>query len=43
MIYKYVGKSTETKPTNVPEGSEFFEVDTKKAFMFYDGDWWPMN
>ena len=38
----YIGKSTETKPVDVPEGSVFYEVDTKMKYILYDGEWWQM-
>lgn len=28
------GLSTDTKPMNVPNGSDFFEIDTSKVYMF---------
>ncbi len=37
----YIGRSTDTKPTTgVKDGEYFYEVDTKKAFIWYDGQWW---
>lgn len=37
----YIIKSTEAKPVNgVKDGESLYEVDTKKAFVFYDGQWW---
>jgi hypothetical protein len=33
---KYRGKSTDTKPTDCPNGSEFLEIDTGKTY-FFDG------
>ena len=41
-VYDYVCKSTETKETDVPDGSTLYEVDTKKLYMFYDGIWREM-
>ena len=38
----YIGKSTETKPVDVPEGSVFYEVDTKMKYILCDGEWWQM-
>lgn len=31
------GLSTDTKPTNVPNGSTFFEINTSKVYAF-DGN-----
>ncbi len=39
-INRWIGLSTDTKPTSVPVGSEFFEYDTRKTFMTYDGNNW---
>lgn len=36
-IWDVRGKSTDEKPTNVPNGSSFFEMDTGDVYMF-DGD-----
>ena len=38
-VYSYLGKSTDTKPTDdgVGTGSDFYEIDTQKVFM-YDAD-----
>lgn len=30
----FIGLSTDTKPTNVPNTSSFYEMDTKKMFLF---------
>ena len=39
----YIGKSTEDKPTSgVKDGEGLYEVDTKKSYIFYDGQWWDM-
>lgn len=32
--YEIVGLSIDTKPTDVPNGSVFFEMNTKKKYMF---------
>lgn len=38
----YIGKSTEEKPiAGVKDGESLYLVDTKEAFVFYDGEWWP--
>jgi len=31
---KWFGKSTDTKPTDCPNSSVFYEMDTQKVFMF---------
>lgn len=37
----YIGLSTETKDTeNIANGSTFWEVDTSKFFIFYNGVWY---
>ena len=33
------GASTDTKPTDCVEGSTFYEIDTKKLYV-YDGSTW---
>lgn len=34
-VREYTGLSTDTKPTeNVPNGSAFYEIDTKSMFLF---------
>ena len=40
-IQRLRGLSTDTKPVNVPNGSEFREMDTGKDFMYDEasGDW----
>lgn len=40
-IMEYYGKSADTKPTGVPVGSTFFEIDTKQVYIF-DGESWVM-
>lgn len=34
-----IGLAVETKPVNVPPGSEFYEVDTGLLFVFDGGSW----
>jgi len=34
-----VGYSSDPKPTNVPKGSDFLELDTKNVYVF-DGSTW---
>lgn len=36
-IQQYEGLSTDTKPTGVPNGSRFLEMDTGDVYM-YDAD-----
>lgn len=40
-ILKLRGLSTDDKPVNVPNGSEFFEMDTKATYYFNEaaGSW----
>ena len=40
-IVKLRGLSTDSKPTNVPNGSEFMEMNTSKTFYFNEasGTW----
>ncbi len=37
---KYIGLSSDTKPTSVPVGSEFFETDTGDTYITYNGTNW---
>lgn len=39
-IETFIGASTDSKPTGVPPGSIFFEYDTYKRFVCYDGTNW---
>jgi hypothetical protein len=40
--FNYIGKSTEPMPVDdVEDGETLYLVDTKKAFIWYDGEWWP--
>lgn len=39
-IHRYVGASTDVKPTSVLPGSEFLEYDTDAHFVTYDGTNW---
>lgn len=34
-----MGFSSDTKPTQVPEGMEFKELDTQKLYFYYAGQW----
>lgn len=40
---KLSGLSTDTKPTNVGNGSKFIEIDTQIVYYFdaENGDWYP--
>lgn len=37
MVMHYRGMSTDTKPDGVPNGSDFFEMDSGKTW-YYDAD-----
>lgn len=39
-IHKFQGASSDTKPTDVPPGSTFYEYDTGIMFICYDGTNW---
>jgi hypothetical protein len=39
-IRKYIGLSSDGKPTGVPVGSTFIEYDTKSLYKTYDGTNW---
>ena len=39
-ISKFTGLSTDTKPTGVEPGSEFWEYDTNIVYATYDGTTW---
>ena len=39
----YIGKSTDDKPvTGVKNGETLYEVDTKKSYIFYNGEWYEV-
>ena len=38
--FDLVRLSTESKPTNVKDGSTCFEVDTSNLYVFYKGTWY---
>jgi microcystin-dependent protein len=40
---KIVGLSSDTKPSNVPDGATFYETDTKKIYVRDGGTWEEMN
>ena len=35
----YQGLSTDTKPTNIPDNSTFYEIDTFNSFLRISGSW----
>jgi len=35
----YMGLSTDTKPSDAPEGSTFHAVDTGAQYVYFDGTW----
>ena len=47
----YIGLKTDDKPSGessylkdgVNNGDTFYEVDTAKTFIFYEGDWYDMS
>lgn len=41
--HKYIGASTDDKPTSVPIGSTFFEYDTGDLYICYDGTNWAVK
>ncbi len=41
-IHKYIGASTDTKPTGVPVGSTFFAYNTGIMYICYDGTNWEV-
>lgn len=42
-IVRLIGLSTDDKPTEVPNGSVFLEVNTDTKFIFYDGTWYEVT
>jgi len=42
-MQRYVGLSTDSKPTGVPVGSEFFEYDSHDLYITYDGTNWTIK
>ena len=38
-VKQYYGLSTDEKPSNVYNGSEFFEIDTSDEFLFANNEW----
>jgi hypothetical protein len=39
---RYIGLSTDAKPTGVEIGSTFWEYDTNKVYSTYDGTNWEL-
>lgn len=39
----FCGIHLDDKPTGVPDGSEFIEVDTKDIYVFYNGTWYKQK
>src|SRR6056297_2414234 len=40
---RFIGLSTDTKPTGVPVGATFFEYDYQRLFVAFDGDTWTLK
>ena len=38
-----IGLSTESKPTDVVDGTTFLEVNTSKFYIFYEGTWYEQE
>ena len=38
-----IGLSTEVKPTDMADGTTFYEVDTGAFFIYYDGQWYEQE
>lgn len=36
----FIGLSTEAKPNNEVDGTTYYEVDTGKFYILYDGTWY---
>jgi len=41
--HRFIGASTDTKDTGVPIGSTWYEYDTGKLYITYDGDNWAVK
>lgn len=39
----WIGLSTETKPTDTPDGSTYHEVDTNTCYIMYGGTWYEYS
>ena len=42
-IQRFIGASTDTKPTGVTVGSEFYETNTRLTYVCYDGTNWAQK
>ena len=40
VIQRFIGLSTDTKPTGVPIMSRFYEYNTRNTYVSYDGTNW---
>ena len=40
VIQRFIGLSTDTKPTGVPIMSIFYEYNTRSTYIAYDGTNW---
>lgn len=38
-----IGLAEETKPTDEVDGTTFYEVDTSKFFIIYNGTWYEQE
>lgn len=41
--FDYLGLSTEEKPTEIVDGSTYYEVDTGAFYLAYKGTWYLQN
>ena len=41
--FDYLGLSSEDKPSEVVNGSTFYEVDTSKLYIYYKGTWYEQG
>ena len=41
--YDYLGLSSEDKPQDLVDGTTFYEVDTSKFFIWYNGQWYEQS
>jgi len=37
--FKFLGLSTDTKPTDAPNGATFKSMDTGEVWLYFDGMW----
>jgi hypothetical protein len=37
---KYIGSSNDTKPSDIPKGSGFYETDTGLVYIFDGSSWY---